>query len=224
MIASREYRYLSPSLLVNRKTSEIVKLKGAGLVHHPALHLTALANQETDMNPEADFLQQVIEALDLQPDMTPEDVLALIEKMKATVAKIAGAPVKDQKTVDQVAALLAAPDPAKFVPIATVQAILAERNMNLATMSEDRAREKVTRATRKGYLSPAMQDWAVALCRSDEASFDAFIAKAAPAFGHITAESHQRNLPPSWGKTVATSPEVEVICAQLGIEASALAD
>ncbi|HQU68639.1 MAG TPA: phage protease [Albidovulum sp.] len=117
------------------------------------------------MNHEADFLQQVIEALNLEPNTPPEDVPALIEKMKATQSKIAGAPMKDQKTVEQVAELLAAPDPARFVLIVTVQAILAERNTNLATMSEERAREKVADATRKGYLSPAMQDWATALCR-----------------------------------------------------------
>lgn len=224
MIANREYRYLSPSLLVNQKSLEIVKLKGAGLVHHPALHLTALANQETDMNPEPDFLQQVIDALGLEPDTPPEDALALIEKMKATVSKIAGGPMKDQKTVDQAAELLAAPDPAKFVPIATVQAILAERSTNLATMSEDRAREKVADATRKGYLSPAMQDWATALCRSDEASFDAFVAKATPAFAHLTAESRLQGQPPGGGKTVIASVEVETICTQRGIKPSALAD
>lgn len=92
MIARREYRYLSPSLLVNRKTTEIVKLKGAGLVHRPALHLTALASQETDMDPEADFLQQVIAALDLEPDMPPEDVLAVIETMRDTLAKACAIP------------------------------------------------------------------------------------------------------------------------------------
>lgn len=224
MIASREYRYLSPSLLVNRKTTEIVKLKGAGLVHHPALHLTALASQETDMDPEATFLQQVIEALDLEPDTPPEEVLTVVAKMKEVVTKVAGAPVNTRKSVDELAERLATPDPAKFVPIATVQAILAERNANIATMSEERAREKVTEATRKGYLSPAMQDWATALCRSDEASFDAFLAKATPAFAHLMTESHLRGQPPGRGKTVTASAEAEAVCAQLGIEPSTLAE
>lgn len=110
------------------------------------------------------------------------------------------------------------------MPIATVQAILAERNANLATMSEDRAREKVAVATRRGYLSPAMQEWAVSLCRSDEASFDAFVAKATPAFAHLTADSHLRGQPPGRGQTVTASAEVEAICAQLGIEPAKLAD
>lgn len=224
MIANREYRYLSPSLLVNRKTAEIVKLKGAGLVHHPALHLTALASQETDMNPETTLLQQVIDALDLEADTPPEAVLSVIVKMKDVISKAAGDPADAQKTVAELAERLFAPDPAKFVPIATVQAILAERNANLATMSEERAQEKVAQATRKGYLSPAMQDWAVALCRSDEASFDAFVAKAVPAFAHLTAESHLGGMPPGRGRTAPASAEAEAICAQLGIAPSALSD
>jgi phage I-like protein len=45
MIANREYRYLSPSFLYHPKTTAIVRLKGAGLVHNPNLHLTALASK-----------------------------------------------------------------------------------------------------------------------------------------------------------------------------------
>lgn len=176
------------------------------------------------MDPEADFLQQVIAALALEPDTPPEDVLAVIETMRDTLAKASGDPADKKKPVAEIAERLARPNPAKFVPIATVQAILAERNANLATMSEDRAREKVAVATRKGYLSPAMQDWAIALCRSDEASFDAFVAKATPAFAHLTAESHLRGQPPGRGRTVTASAEVEAICAQLGIEPAKLAD
>lgn len=44
LIGSREYRYLSPSILFDKKNRRITRLKGAGLVHDPALHLTALAS------------------------------------------------------------------------------------------------------------------------------------------------------------------------------------
>ena len=42
MIAAKEYRYISPSILFDPKTREIMRLQGAGLVHRPNLHLTAL--------------------------------------------------------------------------------------------------------------------------------------------------------------------------------------
>jgi len=45
MIGAREYRFLSPSLCVEKGTGRVVKPKGAGLVHNPALHITALASE-----------------------------------------------------------------------------------------------------------------------------------------------------------------------------------
>ena len=51
MIGRKEYRFLSPTFLYHPKTRQIVKLKGAGLVHNPNLHLTALASQDTAMQP-----------------------------------------------------------------------------------------------------------------------------------------------------------------------------
>ena len=42
MIARREYRFLSPSFLYHPATRQVMRLKGAGLVHNPNLHLVAL--------------------------------------------------------------------------------------------------------------------------------------------------------------------------------------
>lgn len=212
MIANREYRYLSPTIICNRNTLEVLKVKGAGLVHNPNLHLTALASQETDMAPETTLLQEIIAALGLAPDTPPEDVLSLVLRLKDAEA----APAANRET-------LAQPDPAKFVPIATVQTILAERNEKIAVMSEGRAREKVSEATRKGYLSPAMQDWAISLCRNDEASFDDFITRSVPPFAHLFA-THARGPAPGRGVAMTASPEVEALCAQLGIEPTAFTD
>mgnify|MGYP003631834725 FL=1 len=50
LIRRKEYRYLSPSFLHNM-AGQIMKLKGAGLVHRPPLHLKALASEEDTMPP-----------------------------------------------------------------------------------------------------------------------------------------------------------------------------
>lgn len=42
LIGNREYRYISPAFLFHPKTKAIMKLKGAGLVHNPNLHLTSV--------------------------------------------------------------------------------------------------------------------------------------------------------------------------------------
>lgn len=140
------------------------------------------------------------------------------------MTRAAGKSAEGEVSAATLAEQFAAPDPAKSVPIETVQAMLAERNVHLATMSEERARERVEVATRKGCLSPAMKDWALALCQSDEASFDAFIGKATPAYGHLFSVSHLRHVPSGARKAVAVSAEAAVIAAQLGIEPSRLAD
>ena len=109
----KEYRYLSPSFLFHPKTRQIVRLKGAGLVHNPNLHLKALARQEPDMTPDApdaaQLMQSLVKMLGLGPDATKEGVLA------ALVEALAGKGA-------------AKPDPKKYVPVAAVQAMMRERN------------------------------------------------------------------------------------------------
>lgn len=208
LIGNREYCYISPAFLFHPKTKAIVKLKGAGLVHNPSLHLTALANQETQMQPVSEpdlpLLQRLATALKLSPDATEKDVLAAIAKL------LTG------DTQDAV-------DPAKFVPVATVQAMLSERNLTLATMSEGRASKKVSDAMARGYLSPAMKEWATALCMNDEASFDHFIKTSIPPFAHLMKPIFGTGYP-SRDTTVGQTREEEAICSQLGLAPGSLKD
>ena len=45
-VRREKYRFLSPSLLFDRESKQVWHLKGAGLVHRPALFLTALASHD----------------------------------------------------------------------------------------------------------------------------------------------------------------------------------
>lgn len=177
MIANREYRFLSPAMLYTKKERRVVKLKGAGLVHSPALHLTALASQEDTMADEdTSFLMRIAQMLGLDEDADEETILKALETALASEA---------------------APDPAKFVPVSVVQALMSDRAAQVATMSEDRAQEKVRKALASGHIIPAMKDWALDLCMSDEASFDAFVNDSTPAaYAHLTRETHTRAEPP----------------------------
>lgn len=103
--------------------------------------------------------------------------------------------------------------------------MLSERNQSLATLSESRAGEKVADAMARGYLSPAMKPWALALCRSNEASFDAFVASTVPPLAHL-AQSHgyMRTAPATGQSPVAQSDEAAIVCRQLGLAPGALND
>ena len=88
MITRREYRYLSPVLKCRKTDRRILMLKGAGLVHSPALHLTELA-EEDDM-PDTSFASRVAEALGLAPDASEADILALLARVRAAMTQVAG--------------------------------------------------------------------------------------------------------------------------------------
>jgi phage I-like protein len=232
MIAARQYRYLSPSFDYHKDTGEIVRLRGAGLVHRPGLHLQALASEDT-MPPEmtakpateADLLPRIAEAMGLPADTAATDVLAMIGRIMKVLARLAGKPEGGPAAELATAAMQAAPDPARYVPVETVQAMLAERNQSVATATAARAEEKVADALRRGFLSPAMKGWAMALCRSDEASFDAFLSSTLLAFASVTQSFDHLRAPPSARlATAPASPEAASIAAQLGLKPGQLAD
>ena len=155
MIANREYRYVSPSFKANSETGEVHMIKGAALVHTPALTLTALARAD-DETPFETVTARFASALGLDATATESEVLDAITAR-------------------------ATPDPAKFVPIEVLQ----DYQTQTAAMREQEVADKVNAAITGAYITPAMRDWATELCRSDPASFDTFITSQPPAFGYL---------------------------------------
>ena len=243
MIARKEYRYLSPSFLHN-KSGHVMRLNGAGLVHRPALHLTALASQEDTMHPtktafpensgpeksgpeksdpeksdpaktgpdgadnEQDeptrILDMLYKMLGLAPDASMEDVKAALEQLvaqRATAAQL--------------------PDPARYVPISAVSDLLADRNIQLATLREGEARAQVDAALAAGHITPAMKDWALELCSADPVSFAAFVAKSPAPYAHITKAARFPTIAMPHAAAPASDAEL-AICAQLGLAPGAL--
>jgi phage I-like protein len=157
MIAAREYRYLSPTFF-HDKDGTVLRIKGAGLVHDPALELTALARQEASMSD----LSRIAAALDLEPDAGVDTILTALARQE--------------------------PDPAKYVPLDAVKDLLRERAERAATLSAREAEARVDRAVESGYVTPGMRDWALSLCRKDPASFDQFLAGAVPIAGSTNVD------------------------------------
>jgi phage I-like protein len=192
MIRKREYRFISPTIIFDKDTREIARIKGAGLVHNPALHLVALASQENPMAPVPTFLARLAKMLDLPEDATDDDIMnALAERIKA-------------------------PDPRKFAPIETLQELMRERSNGLATLSAERAEAKVTDALSRGYLTPAMRNWATELCKTDEAAFDIFMKTALPSYAMLSQQIVPAT-PPGQVPQGSYDPDTLAICAQLGL-------
>lgn len=204
LLAAQEYRYLSP-VIVHEKSGEIVRLKGAGLVHRPALRLTALASEDDRAMGIADLLDALAEIFNLSPDMPVEDMLTAIRRVSRTPAE---------------------PDPAHYVPREAVAELLRDRNATKDALSERDVRRKVEDALHRGYITPAMTDWATTLCAQDEASFEEFLVSAAPAYAHLFAPSRVAALPPG-GSTLAAASDkgaIQSLCDQLGLSADRFAD
>lgn len=199
MIEERAYRYISPVIQFRPDAAgTVVRIKGASLVHRPNLELTALASQEDTMPDTTNDLSRVASALGLEEGADLMAVLCEIE------------------TRGQ------APDPSKYVPIAVVHELMQTRREAVNGAKDQEAETLVDAAMSEGYLTPAMREWAVALCRQDRDSFDAFVQSATPAYAHLFRAPLARPLNRS--RAPASDPLAQAICSQLGIDPGDLVD
>lgn len=194
MIAAREYRYLSPVLLHDAQ-GRVRRLLGAGLVHRPNLNLKALASEDLPMTDDTDppASAAIAEALGLEPDAPEADLVAAINSLRT-------------------------PDPAKFVPLEAVQELIRAHGTSTVALNQERAEARVQAAMDRGYISPAMRDWALSLCTQDPQSFESFLAGAAPVFAQL-GETHAQR-PDRRARVLSghgVSPDAEDIARTLGL-------
>ncbi len=180
MVAAQEYRYLSPVFPYDA-TGRPLDIHSAGLTNTPGLDgLTDLAaltafptppDEETAVN---ELLKKLLGALGLPETTSEADALAGVTALKA----------KADEQNAKIAALTAqvgqAPDPAKWVNVATMQAMQTE----LATLKAEAVGREVATlvdaAMKEGRLLPAQNEWAEALGKTDLAALKSYIA-ATPA-------------------------------------------
>lgn len=180
-VEAREYRYISPVLIYDKETREIVGLSSAGLTNKQNLFNRAL-NQEGAPNPTTDTmnpeqLKALCQALGLTAESTPDQIIAAAKA----------------KTSDLAAALNRAETPSleKFVPRADYDAALTRANnaeTSLKTMAQEKliaeVETEVAAAMKAGKITPATKDFYVAMCKQEGGleSFRKFVA-AAPVIG-----------------------------------------
>lgn len=181
-IAAREYRYLSPVFSYDEASGRVLTLLHASLTNDPGLDgltdLAALAaelfalppNRQEQSMPET--LKKLLAALGLQDTASEAEALSAVAALKTNVATLS--------------AQIATPDPARFVPVATLAALQAEHATvqgKLAAMTAEIDAGKVAKVVEDGLaagkLTPATADWARTLGAQNIASLTAYL-EAAP--------------------------------------------
>lgn len=234
-IDAKEYKFISPVILYDKKTGAVKKILNAALTNNAAIdgmeevsaRLTvSLTQQETlSMNLE-ELLEQLRWMLNLPTLATPEEVLAELQKATAAIKAaqpeaVAAAGFSVAGLVaslgGQVAALkVAAPDPAKFVPVDAMAALQTEV---AALRNEKVARDVdgvVVAALTAGKLLPPQEKWARDLGMKDLAALTAYLDTAQTVAALSGTQTGGQ--PPAGGENEHGLNDTQLAaCKQLGV-------
>ena len=200
-IANKEYRYLSPVVLVKKADQHAAVFHSAALTNTPAITgMFAIINSdalsiEEEEEPRME-LSALIELLGLEEGTAEEDVLKRIKELTQQAAEEGqggqegkegpakeGTQLVANKTVLD---LLGLPEDARTEDVtarimafkagdSALQRRVAELEKQAASQ---KAEELVGLAMKDGKLSPAQKEWAVAYALSDPKGFANFVEKA----------------------------------------------
>jgi phage I-like protein len=196
-ISSREYRFLSPVFDYD-KQGRVVRLLGAGLTNNPNLYLTALNRRGEPLHVPSqqggtvdidEMLERLRYLFNLPTLATQEDILAELDKLKATIDKPETAAMRQALALPEAAGvadlltasharLTAEPDPARYVPKAEFDRVTHSLSRFQAEAEDARVDRVVKAALQSAKVSPGMESWARSYCRADPAGFDAYIESA----------------------------------------------
>lgn len=181
MIAAREYRYISPVFPYDPRTGEVRAIVHAALTNDPGLDgltdLAALTARAAALfsPPEELPMKELLKALGLAETASEPEALAALTALKTAHQGELAVLKANQANQTQ------APDPAKYVEVATLTAVQGERAAlatELASLKAEQAKAAVDKlvegALAAGKLTPATEPHARKLA-GDIAALSAFI-------------------------------------------------
>lgn len=227
-LENKEYRYLSPVVLVRKTDSKAIVLHSAALTNTPAIDgmfpiINSLSLDDYEGgNSNMDIIKKLAALLGLGEDATEEQVLEALNALAADAKKLksqeADGKVVENKVICEMLGLKAG---AKTEDVAA--AIVALKNPSggafeseLKALKEKIARREaddaVLTALKAGKLTPAQKDWATAYALKDPEGFSAFVEKAPQGvpMGELEIETKAN-------KTDRLDESTLLICKQLGI-------
>lgn len=202
-ISSDEYKYVSPVFFYEKGTGKVLGIHSAALTNTPNIdgmaelaiaassaELEQLTNQqELHMNIK-ELLERIRYLLNLPALATPEEIADELQKAVDLVKGSSAAEVAAntlgvvgvmQAQGVQIAALSAAvPDPAKYAPVETMQALQAELGTLKAANQQREVDGVVVAALTAGKILPAQEKWARELGMSNLAALNQYVETAQP--------------------------------------------
>jgi len=212
-IEAKEYRYISPVIVYNRKTGHIADILMAAVVNYAAIdgmaEIERLAAAHFEISKQEDktvneLLIAILSALAILPATATEtdldkvkqvDVLKAIQDMQASQASLSALrkslALSDDGDVAQAIAVLKAnqggkPDPAQYVPIDTVKALQTQLAALSAKVTGGEVDALVNGAIEDGKLLEAQRAWAVELGSKDLAALKGYL-DTAPSIAALKA-------------------------------------
>ncbi len=229
-LANREYRYLSPVVLVGGPERKALVLSSAGLTNIPAIdgmfpiiNSLDLSTFNFEENGEEDMalLLQLAALLGLPETATEEEVVAAVKKatekpatpeLVANKAILSLLALKDDASTAEVAAKIThLQNPANFVPVEQYNQLALKLNAQEST-------GLVELALKEGKITPAQKQWADEYVKADKEGFEQFMKLAVPV---VPMEQYALSSKTPAAKRAETLDPV--ICKALDIEPEALA-
>ena len=211
-IRAGEYRYISPVFAFDRQSGAVLRLICAALTNHPALDGMDAAS--ATLTPyEEPPMKQILAALGLPETADEAAALAALTTLR-------------QERDSAKAQAEAAPDPQKFVAMATFSAVQQEaahlRDELTKLKNEAQAaalKDDIEAALKDGRLTAATRGWAESLAKTAPDALKAFLATQPPVQALTGTQTGGR--PPAGGKpgTAALTDEEQYVCDQLGMTA-----
>ena len=210
-IRTGEYRYISPVFAFDRQSGAVLRLICAALTNHPALDgMDAASATFTYEEPP---MKQILAALGLPETADEAAALAALTTLR-------------QERDSAKAQAEAAPDPQKFVAMATFSAVQQEaaqlRGELTKLKNEAQAaalKDDIEAALKDGRLTAATKGWAESLAKTAPDALKAYLAAQPPV--RALAGTQTGGTPPAGDKpgTVSLTDEEQYVCDQLGMTA-----
>lgn len=195
-LENKEYRYLSPVVLVRKDDGKAIVLHSVALTNTPAIDgmfpiINSINISDYEGGNSMDILKQLAALLGIGEDATEEQVM---EALKATLAdakklKEEKVPGEEEKVVANkvICELLGLKAGAKTEEVAAAIMALSQKPGTVSETEFKELKEKlekrdadeaVMKALKAGKLTPAQKDWATQYALKDPEGFSSFVEKA----------------------------------------------